>query len=158
MAPFWLPLGPKGRRFLADLRNLFSGSPENSARWAVMRSHLRCDHSSRECASQPTSGEMALLQYPPRFIRLKMAPVYLGMDKNLFNRAVRPCLTQIPIGDRGIAFDRLELDRWADQYCSCNGRPARKMEGQLCHEEECQDSRNASGPMVRLNGISTNVS
>jgi hypothetical protein len=109
-----------------------------------------CEH-LRNC-------EKALLQYPPRFIRLKMAAVYLGMDKNLFNRTVRPYLTQIPIGQRGIAFDGLELDRWADRYCSCNGRPAPKMEGQLCRKEECQGSRNAFEPMVRLSGTSTDVS
>ena len=97
-------------------------------------------------------------QYPPRFIRLKLAPVYLGMDKNLFNRTVRPYLTQIPIGARGIAFDRLELDRWADRYCTCNGRPARKMEGQLCREEESQGLESVSDPMVRLNGTLTNAS
>ena len=102
--------------------------------------------------------EKAPLQYPPRFIRLKLAPVYLGMDKNLFNRTVRPYLTQIPIGARGIAFDRLELDHWADRYCLCNGRPARKMEGQLCREEESQGLESGSDPMVRLNGTSTNAS
>lgn len=98
------------------------------------------------------------MQYPPRFIRLKMAPAYVAMDKNLFNRTVRPYLRQIPIGRGGIAFDRLELDRWADQYSTCNGRPAPKMEGQLCLENECQGSRNASEPIVRLSGTSTNVS
>jgi hypothetical protein len=34
----------------------------------------------------------------PRFIRLRDVPSYLGMDKNRFNRDVRPLLDVIPIG------------------------------------------------------------
>lgn len=49
---------------------------------------------------------------------------YLGMDRNRFSRIVRPFLTEIPIGKQGIAFDRLELDAWADHYIQRNGRPA----------------------------------
>ncbi len=60
----------------------------------------------------------------PRFVRLRDAPDYLGMDRNRFNRLVRPNLVLIPIGKQGIAFDRLDLDDWADQYKSRNGRPA----------------------------------
>ena len=59
----------------------------------------------------------------PRFIRFKDAPAYLGMDRNRFNREVRPFLTEIPVGIQGIAFDRLDLDGWADEYKSRNGRP-----------------------------------
>lgn len=58
----------------------------------------------------------------PRFIRLKDASAYLGMDKNRFNREVRPKLIAIPIGTQGIAFDRLDLDEWASEYKRCNGR------------------------------------
>jgi hypothetical protein len=57
----------------------------------------------------------------PRFIRLRDAPRYLGMDKNRFNREVRPALTNLPMGVQGVAFDRLDLDRWADDYKSRNG-------------------------------------
>jgi len=60
----------------------------------------------------------------PRFVRLRDAPDYLGMDRNRFNRLVRPELVSIPIGRQGIAFDRLDLDAWADEYKSRNGRPA----------------------------------
>ena len=60
----------------------------------------------------------------PRFVRLRDAPDYLGMDRNRFNRLVRPNLVLIPIGKQGIAIDRLDLDDWADQYKSRNGRPA----------------------------------
>ena len=64
----------------------------------------------------------------PRFIRLRDAPRYLGMDKNRFNREVRPALTNLPIGVQGVAFDRLDLDRWADDYKSRNGHPAAQSE------------------------------
>ena len=60
----------------------------------------------------------------PRLIRLRDAPAYLGMDRNRFNREVRPFITSIPIGRQGLAFDRLELDAWVDDYKSRNGRPA----------------------------------
>lgn len=45
------------------------------------------------------------------------------MDRNRFNAEVRPALTEIPIGRQGIAFDRLELDRWADDYKRRRGLP-----------------------------------
>ena len=64
----------------------------------------------------------------PRFIRMRDAPAYLGMDKNRFNRDVRPLLAEIPIGAQGIAFDRLDLDSWADDYKSRNGHPAAQPE------------------------------
>ena len=60
----------------------------------------------------------------PRLVRLRDAPAYLGMDRNRFNSDVRPFLTRIPIGQQGIAFDRLELDAWVEDYVSRNGRPA----------------------------------
>ena len=60
----------------------------------------------------------------PRVLRLRDAPRYLGMNRNLFNDEVRLYLTTIPIGQQGVAFDRLELDAWWEQYKSRNGRPA----------------------------------
>ena len=59
----------------------------------------------------------------PRFIRLRDAPRYFGMDKNLFNRAIRPQLTVIRIGVQGRAFDRLEMDLAAEEYKRRNGVP-----------------------------------
>ena len=64
------------------------------------------------------------MQMQPRLIRLRDAPAYLGMDRNRFNREVRPTLTELRIGRQGIAFDRLEMDAWVDHYMRCNGRPA----------------------------------
>ena len=43
--------------------------------------------------------------FAPRLLRLRDAPRYLGMDKNRFNRDVRPWVTVIPIGTQGVAFD-----------------------------------------------------
>ncbi len=73
-----------------------------------------------------------------RYYRLRDAPTYLGMDRNRFNSDVRPYLTEIPIGSQGLAFDRLELDAWADHYRAVRGRPPEKED--LCLEEECRVS------------------
>jgi hypothetical protein len=78
-------------------------------------------------ASSPTFRTAEVL---PRLIRLRDAPAYLGMDRNRFNQTVRPCLIEIPIGDQGIAFDRLDLDAWAEDYKCRNGRPGR-MRGEI---------------------------
>lgn len=52
----------------------------------------------------------------PRFIRMGKAPAYLGMCRRVFNQDARPFLREITIGKQGIAFDRVELDRFADEY------------------------------------------
>src|ERR1043165_216566 len=72
----------------------------------------------------------------PRLIRLRDAPRYLGMDKNRFNKEVKPLLSIIPMGKRGIAFDRLDLDEWVEHYKECNGRPANKRSKTLWGEKE----------------------
>src|ERR1039457_2491471 len=59
----------------------------------------------------------------PRYIRHRDAPAYLGMCRDVFDAQVRPLLTEIPIGSRGVAFDRLELDAWATHHKSLNGKP-----------------------------------
>ncbi len=76
------------------------------------------------------------MEFFPRFVRLRDAPAYLGMDKNRFNREVRPHLTVIPIGTQGIAFDRVELDAWVDEYKNRNGRPAAQSERRESWETE----------------------
>ncbi len=62
----------------------------------------------------------------PRLIRLRDAPNYLGMDRHRFNKEVRPSLSIIPIGKQGIAFDRLDLDKWVEDYKQCNERPGNR--------------------------------
>ena len=52
----------------------------------------------------------------PRIIRLRDAPYYLGMDIHRFNNDVRPTLPEVRIGIQGVGFDRLDLDRWFEQY------------------------------------------
>ncbi len=81
----------------------------------------------------------------PRLIRLRDAPAYIGMDKNRFNREVRPSLIEIPIGEQGIAFDRLDLDAWVDHYKHRNGRPvSRNDRRQLWDENTYQDSKKSA--------------
>ena len=89
-----------------------------------------------------TSPSTDVSPFLPRFIRLRDAPSYLGMDKNRFNREVRPAMTVINIGKQGIAFDRLDLDAWAEEYKSRNGRPAveRSKPWDEASNDECQDS------------------
>lgn len=89
---------------------------------------------------------------PSRFIRLRDAPAYLGMDKNRFNALVRPCLIAIPIGAQGVAFDRLDLDQWADEYKSRNGRPAVNSQRRTPWErKECQASPSEVAPGTLTN-------
>lgn len=84
----------------------------------------------------------------PKLIRLRDVPTYLGMDKNRFNCEVRPSLITIRIGKQGIAFDRLDLDAWAEYTKQRSGRPAasnlRRM--QTWDKKECQDSTNVKMP------------
>jgi hypothetical protein len=82
----------------------------------------------------------------PRLVRLRDAPGYLGMDRNRFNREVRPYLTTIPIGRQGIAFDRLELDAWVDDYVSCNGR---RPKASLPEDDTCQNVTECRGSAKR---------
>ena len=69
----------------------------------------------------------------PRLIRLKNIPQYLGMDRRIFNKLIRPHLIEIPVGTHGKAFDRLEIDNWIDQYKKSKGV-------KLWDVKECLDS------------------
>ncbi|MEW8693024.1 MAG: hypothetical protein AB2535_18460 [Candidatus Thiodiazotropha endolucinida] len=89
----------------------------------------------------------------PRLLRLRDAPTYLGMDRNRFNAEVRPDVTEIRIGKQGIAFDRLDLDAWADQYKSRNGRPGQSRGDQLWDAKRHRGSSRGRG-----SGTSTNAS
>jgi hypothetical protein len=98
------------------------------------------------------SSARASAPFLPRLLRLRDAPAYLGMDRNRFNSEVRPRLTRIPIGCQGIAFDRLELDAWVEDYISRNGRrpKAPKLEDDTCQNvTECRGSakKAASGKL-----------
>ena len=95
---------------------------------------------------------MTIGQILPRLVRLRDAPFYMGMDRNRFYTEVRPHITEVPIGDQGIAFDRLDLDVWIDDYKSRNGRPGRyrKKEVSLWDSVKCQDSASeaVSGTLI----------
>jgi hypothetical protein len=86
----------------------------------------------------------------PRLIRFRDAPRYLGMDRNRFNAEVRPYLVEIRIGKQGIAFDRLELDAWVEQYKSRNGCPA-EPNGEISWQER----RHLASSDEAESGIST---
>ncbi|MES9948458.1 MAG: hypothetical protein ABW118_05830 [Candidatus Thiodiazotropha sp.] len=88
----------------------------------------------------------------PRFIRMRDAPAYLGMDRNRFNAEVRPFVTEIPMGPQSIAFDRLDLDAWAADYKSRNGRPGRSMGDQLWDAKKHRGSSKG-----KVSGTSTNA-
>ncbi len=83
-----------------------------------------------------TTNIVSKLVLLPRLIRLRDVPVYLGMDRNRFNKEVRPSQTEIPIGEQGIAFDRIELDAWVDDYKSKNGRVGKLQGTQLWDAKE----------------------
>lgn len=93
------------------------------------------------------------IQILPRLLRFRDAPAYLGMDRNRFNSEVRPFVAEIRIGRQGIAFDRLDLDAWAEQYKSRNGRPGQPIGDQLWDASERPASPNVVG-----SGMSTNKS
>jgi hypothetical protein len=84
-------------------------------------------------AARSLSEQLRLFPKPPRllprFIRMRDAPAYLGMDKNRFNRDVRPQLAAIPIGTQGIAFDRLDLDSWPTTIRAATGIPRLNLKG-----------------------------
>ena len=90
-------------------------------------------------------------QIQPRIIRLKNAPQYLGMNRNLFNKAVRPDLIEVPIGQQGIGFDRLDLDAWIDVYKQRNAAP-----GSIRGKSKCAIPPDLN--MTESNGLSTSAS
>lgn len=61
-------------------------------------------------------------------------------DRERFNKGIRPYVTEIRIGIQGIAFDRLEIDAWADDYIQRNGRrPKVDLEDEICQNKTvCQ--------------------
>jgi hypothetical protein len=94
----------------------------------------------------------------PRYIRVRDAPAYMSMARDVFNRDVRPYLTEIPVGIQGKAFDRLELDAWADHHKERYGRQPRKNYGDdTCgnREEKCRASASGEASGRLKSGAST---
>jgi hypothetical protein len=88
----------------------------------------------------------------PRGIRSKDAPGYLGINRNKFDKEVRPYLVAISMGKHTIIFDRYDLDAWFDKYKSENGRVGLKAEDNLWRARKLQDLSNeeASGILTSL--------
>src|SRR3990167_9198552 len=93
------------------------------------------------------------LQLLPRLIRLRDASGYLGMDRNRFNAEVRPSLKELRIGIQGIAFDRLDLDAWVDEYKRGSSSPmtSNNRSLEVWGENVYQGSTNgmASGKLIK---------
>jgi hypothetical protein len=112
---------PYDKASMRKCESLESEEPPSSARGSGGRLAGR--------TGQALTHELPSLCRPqPRLIRLREAPNFFGMDKNRFNRELRPHLTEIRIGTQGVAFDRLEMEAAADDYKSRNGRPAAQSE------------------------------
>lgn len=77
------------------------------------------------------------LSLSPRIIRVRDVCEYSGMCDRVFNREVRPYLTEIRIGVQGVGFDRFELDRVLDDYIQRYGRaPTKNLESEQCKKSE----------------------
>jgi hypothetical protein len=106
---------------------MYRGSGAPHSRWVlIIDKSSRLNVQPESTADQEMSMNRQAVQ--PRLLRLRDAPRYLGMDKNRFNREVRPLVTVIPIGKHGVAFDRVDLDAWVDEYKRRNGRPPAHIE------------------------------
>ena len=79
----------------------------------------------------------------PRFVRQKDAPAFFGVARQIFDRMIRPYLTEIWLGDKaqsGIVYDIYDLNAHADIIKERNGRPGKKGAGDVWDEpKESQD-------------------
>ena len=73
----------------------------------------------------------------PRLLRMKDVLIYLGMNRALFNKEVRPYIASMRLGTQTVSFDRLDLDAWVEHYKRSNGCPA--LRSQAWDKEKCQD-------------------
>ena len=82
---------------------------------------------------EQTLGKLAretkntLIAFNARIIRAGYAKAYAGMSERVFNRAIRPFLREIEIGEQGVGFDRVELDRVLEQYIESHSTPAKEV-------------------------------
>jgi hypothetical protein len=63
------------------------------------------------------------------YIGIAQACYYLSVNKAFFDEEVRPYLTEIRVGRKGVRFDLPELDQFADKFKERNGRLPRKEYG-----------------------------
>jgi hypothetical protein len=84
----------------------------------------------------------------PRFVRQKDAPEFFGVGRTLFDRIIRPYLTEIWLGDSvqaGIVYDLIDLNAHADRMKAHNGRPGMKGESIWDEQKESQDCTSSRG-------------
>ncbi len=74
------------------------------------------------------------------------APAYLGINKNTFNRVLRPTLSEVSLGQQTILFDRLEIDAWAEDYIKRNGR---RPLGSILEDDLCQSATKCRGSALK---------
>ncbi|MDP2902481.1 MAG: hypothetical protein Q8N96_05180 [Methylovulum sp.] len=118
-------------------------------------SRKTCDGQVNAVAENTRNELMqATVHLLPRVIRLKDASGYLGMDRNRFNKEVRPDLVEFRIGTQGIGFDRLDLDAWFDEYKFRNGRPDQTQRG----NESWDVKKHQGSSKEASSGISTKLS
>jgi predicted DNA-binding transcriptional regulator AlpA len=108
---------------------------------------------------------MGAQKLQPRFIRAGEAPAYLSMNLPLFNEIVRPFVNEFPIGERGVGFDRQELDAWASSYVAAKAIDKKgATEQQLPRSErqkgeiQWREKRSQASPKGKVSGISTRKS
>ncbi|CAI8799811.1 conserved hypothetical protein [Pseudomonas sp. IT-P74] len=101
----------------------------------------------------------------PRFIRAGAAPIYLGMCRAEFDKTVRPYVSEFPIGERGVGFDRQELDDWATAYVEAKAIDKKRAPEQQLPRSERQkgdkswrENRSQASPRGKASGISTRKS
>ena len=101
----------------------------------------------------------------PRFIRAKQAPAYLGMCRAVFDAQVRPYVHEFPIGERGVGFDRQELDDWATAHVQAKAIDKKGASEQQLPRSERQkgdkswrENRSQASLKGKVSGISTRKS
>ncbi|MDP3088518.1 MAG: replication initiation factor domain-containing protein [Methylotenera sp.] len=107
----------------------------NNHQSVCKKNHGNADRLDKQQQSIFCNGIRRGPSIQPRTIRMRDAPDYLGMDKNRFNNEVRPYLIEVIYGSHGIAFDRLDLDEWWEDYklstgCSKSSKGDKKWDRQ----------------------------
>lgn len=93
------------------------------------------------------------MNFTTRFLRPRKAAAYLDVNVDYFNKHIRPGLIEIPVGERGVRFDVLDLDAWADDYKHRYGRRPNKG-NELCQKNQsCQGSSFDSGTGKSINAL-----
>lgn len=80
------------------------------------------------------------------------------MCRDIFNKIVRPHVSEFPIGQQGVGFDRIELDKWADAYIAENSvKKLQGVEEPPLLKDTPQSERKKRGParLGQRSGLST---